>query len=44
MFRRLRGAYRAVLDSGAAEAITRGPDGFLQVMACLWFAAAVMIL
>ena len=37
MFTRLRAAYGVVKDSGAVEAITRGPGGFLQVMAFLWF-------
>ncbi len=44
MFTRLRAAYGAVRDSGAVEAITRGPDGFLQVMAFLWFCASVLVL
>ena len=33
MFKRLGAAYGVVKDSGAVEAITRGPGGFLQVMA-----------
>lgn len=38
MFKRLGAVSGVVKDSGAVEAITRGPDGFLQVMAFLWFA------
>ena len=44
MFTRLRAAYGVVKDSGAVEAITRGPGGFLQVMAFLWFCASVLVL
>lgn len=33
-----------VKDSGAAEAITQGPHGFLQVMAFCWFLASVGVL
>ena len=44
MFKRLGAAYGVVKDSGAVEAITRGPGGFLQVMAFLWFCASVFVL
>ena len=44
MFKRLTAAYGAVRDSGAVEAITQGPHGFLQVMAFLWFCASVLVL
>ena len=44
MFKRFGAAYEAVKNTGAVEAITRGPNGFLQVMTFLWFAASVLVL
>lgn len=44
MFKRLGAAFDAVKNTGAVEAITRGPNGFLQVMAFLWFSASILVL
>ena len=44
MFKRLGAAYDAVKNTGAVEAITRGPNGSLQVMAFLWFSASMLVL